>query len=401
MLNITNSNEKLIFFICTSPFPNGFAATNHAVYHGRGLIDAGVKIRYIIVNRTELFGCVKNEIPEGIYKGIPFCYIGKKTVRAKNRYKAKIQDIIDGIMTINFCFRKANKNTSFIMFGPSFFLSLGCIIAVRIKKGKVYAELGEHPYAVSRSKRAFIESFLKIHLLYNLFSGFICISENLISFVKKYASKGARFIKIPILLDSKLFRASEIEKKKLYIYSAGSNCENKDGMISTLIAFGEAIPYIDKNVEFYMSGPKSPVHDELVNVIAKYNMQDRVHILGIIPHEKVIKYQKEAALSIVNKNDNLQNKYCFATKMGDIFASETAVITTTVGEANNYLIDGVNAYIVEPHNPLLIRDKIIQAFNNPDERKRIAKAGKEMAIKEFDYIYQGKRLAAFLCDDNR
>lgn len=86
--------------------------------------------------------------------------------------------------------------------------------------------------------------------------------------------------------------------------------------------------------------------------------------------------------------------------MGNIFASETAVITTTVGEANNYLKDGINAYIVEPHNPLLIRDKIIQAFKNPDERTRIAKAGKQMAFKEFDYLYHGKRLAVFLCNGN-
>ncbi|EXY77438.1 hypothetical protein M084_4858, partial [Bacteroides fragilis str. 3988 T1] len=55
---------------------------------------------------------------------------------------------------------------------------------------------------------------------------------------------------------------------------------------------------------------------------------------------------------------------------------------------------------VEPHNPLLIRDKIIQAFKNPDERTRIAKAGKQMAFKEFDYLYHGKRLAVFLCNGN-
>lgn len=396
-----NRNRKSVFFISTAAIPNGFAATNHAIYHGRGLISAGVDFKYIVVKRTEPFGCVKNDIPEGICKGFPFCYIGKKTVRAKNRYKAKIQDVIDGIRTIIFCFRESHRDTSFIICGPSFFLSLGCIAAIKMKRGEVYAELGEHPYAVSRTKRIFIDHFFKIHLLYKLYSGFICISENLIDFVKKYASKRARFIKIPIMLEAELFNTMEKVEKKLYIYNAGSNSENKDGMISTLTAFGEALPFIDENVEFYLSGPKSPVHDDLIRIITKYNMQERVHILGVIPYEKVIQYQQEAALAVINKNDNLQNRYCFATKMGDIFASETAVITTTVGEANNYLKDGVNAYIVEPHNPLLIRDKIIQAFNDPNERKRIAKAGKEMALKEFDYIYQGKRLAAFLCDENR
>lgn len=52
------------------------------------------------------------------------------------------------------------------------------------EKGKIYVELGEHPYAVSRSKMEFISSFLEIHLLYRLYSGFIGISENLIDFAK-------------------------------------------------------------------------------------------------------------------------------------------------------------------------------------------------------------------------
>ena len=363
-------SNKSVVYVSTSPFPNGFAATNHIIFHARGLLAAGVNCECIIVNRTESLENIKNDTATGNHKGISFSYIGKKTIRAKNRYKAKLYDLIDGLLTVAFCFKKAHKNVSFIIFGPSFLLSLGCIIAVKMKKGKIYLELGEHPYAVSRSKMEFINSFLEIHLLYRLYSGFIGISENLIDFAKRYASKTARFIKIPIMLDAELFDTSKKVDKKLYIYNAGSNSENKDGMISTLTAFGEALPFIDKNIDFYLSGPKSP------------------------------KYQEEAALAIINKNDNLQNRYCFATKMGNIFASETAVITTTVGEANNYLKDGVNAYIVEPHNPLLIRDKIIQAFKNPDERTRIAKGGKQMAFKEFDYLYHGKRLAVFLCNGN-
>ena len=393
-------SNKSVVYVSTSPFPNGFAATNHIIFHARGLLAAGVNCECITVNRTESLENIKNDTATGNHKGISFSYIGKKTIRAKNRYKAKLYDLIDGLLTVAFCFKKAHKNVSFIIFGPSFLLSLGCIIAVKMKKGKIYIELGEDPYDVSRSKMEFISSFLEIHLLYRLYSGFIGISENLIDFAKRYASKKARFIKIPIMLDAELFDTSKKVDKKLYIYNAGSNSENKDGMISTLTAFGEALPFIDKNIDFYLSGPKSPVHDDLIGIIEKYKMQDRVHILGVISYEEVVKYQEEAALAIINKNDNLQNRYCFATKMGNIFASETAVITTTVGEANNYLKDGVNAYIVEPHNPLLIRDKIIQAFKNPDERTRIAKGGKQMAFKEFDYLYHGKRLAVFLCNSN-
>ena len=68
---------------------------------------------------------------------------------------------------------------------------------------------------------------------------------------------------------------------------------------------------------------------------------------------------------IYNKYDTQQNSYCFSTKLSEYLSFSRPVITTTIGEANNYFKDGVNAFIVEPHKPELIADKIVYACSHP------------------------------------
>ena len=61
---------------------------------------------------------------------------------------------------------------------------------------------------------------------------------------------------------------------------------------------------------------------------------------------------------IINKRPNLQNRYCFATKLGEYLLTGKPVIISDVGEAKNYLKDGESAYIVDSGQPNLIAKKI-------------------------------------------
>ena len=62
------------------------------------------------------------------------------------------------------------------------------------------------------------------------------------------------------------------------------------------------------------------------------------------------------------------------------------VITTTVGEANCYLEDGVNAFVVKPHNPQLIAEKIVYAIKHSEEAIKIGKEAHKLTLHEFDYV---------------
>lgn len=65
-------SNKSVVYVSTSPFPNGFAATNHIIFHARGLLAAGVNCECIIVNRTESLENIKMILRQEIIKEFLF-----------------------------------------------------------------------------------------------------------------------------------------------------------------------------------------------------------------------------------------------------------------------------------------------------------------------------------------
>ena len=111
--------------------------------------------------------------------------------------------------------------------------------------------------------------------------------------------------------------------------------------------------------------------------------------------EQVAVLQHFAAMTIIYKSDNLQTRNCFPTKLGEMLMSGIPVITTTVGDANLYLENGKNAFIIEPEDEVMLIECMKLILDNPIEAKTIGKAGKLVAEKYFNPIYQGKRLSDF------
>ena len=174
--------------------------------------------------------------------------------------------------------------------------------------------------------------------------------------------------------------------------------ERKDAIVSTMRAFADACVKLDHKIDFILAGPSSPHRDELDAIVREAGISQNVTILPQLSQKEIGSYQRGAFLTILNKHDNPQNRHGFSTKLGEVLMSETAVITTSVGEANHWLKDGESAYIVEPHRPELISAKIVEAYLNDEERKSIARHGKEIAAKYFGLEYQGKRLHNYLMD---
>ena len=132
--------------------------------------------------------------------------------------------------------------------------------------------------------------------------------------------------------------------------------------------------------------------DKVEYLIEKYNLQETVCFLGYLDRDKLLEYQQRCSVVIINKHLTLQNQYCFATKIGEYLALSKPIIITNVGEATYYLKDGHNSYVVEAGNPNLIADKIIEVFKDSLKAKRIGCEGHKLVEKEFNYMYQTKRL---------
>jgi len=404
ILNITKQNmmedNKImeIILLTKSPFPYGFAATNRFKAYAKGLMCNGEKCSYHVCFRTEISDYIKNKNVKGLYEGIPFSYIPPTTVRDNNNNNARIVSCFDFLRLAHFIIKKTTNKTVFVLTDIGNLATLLVLLLVHLKGGKMIKEYNEHPYGSVVSRKDKIHAFVILHFIMKFFDGFIVISEALALSAAKYGRKKSKIIKVPILIDKQKLDFYQGVMKENIIFFAGTLSEKKDGILTALKAFSIALPQIKENVKFYLAGPKSLIENKIKELIEKLSLKDNVVLLGELSYDDVLKWQSKAKVSILVKNDNLQNRCGFSTKLGDILYSETAVITNTVGEANYYLKNGESAYIVPPNNVNLISEKIVQAFNNLEERKLIAREGKKIASKYFDANFQGKRMKKYFYD---
>lgn len=100
-------------------------------------------------------------------------------------------------------------------------------------------------------------------------------------------------------------------------------------------------------------------------MINDLSISNYVDLMGLVSNEEIVALQEYASLSIVYKSDNLQTRNCFPTKLGEMLYAGVPVITTPVGDANLYLKDKVNAFIVKEGDIDELANAISLAFENP------------------------------------
>jgi len=105
-------------------------------------------------------------------------------------------------------------------------------------------------------------------------------------------------------------------------------------------------------------------------------------------------------LAVVYKRKNLQNEYCFATKITEYINFSIPIVTTNVGEAAYYIKSDLNGYIVGPDNIEELTNAIEFALLNESESARISKNALKLLDNEFNIEVQGRRLLEFLSEAN-
>lgn len=277
-------------------------------------------------------------------------------------------------------------NANVVVVYPSFDFRLLIPVASIFSKVQVVMEINELPFVDRPGWFSDFKRFVLLKLFFRLYDGFIVISEELMTLVNRYRSTKSIIVKIPVLAEpaSKIAGATSPYDSP-YMFHAGSLTEEKDGVLGILEAFGMARKRLGINLKYVFTGELSNSNhaNQIKFIVNKYDLQDYVIFTGFLTQEQLFRYLQFCSLAIVNKYDTIQNRYCFATKLAEYLSYSIPVVTTTVGESKYYLTDGLDAYVVEPHNPGLLAEKIIEAFNNESERLKIAYGGYELFEKSF------------------
>jgi glycosyltransferase involved in cell wall biosynthesis len=61
------------------------------------------------------------------------------------------------------------------------------------------------------------------------------------------------------------------------------------------------------------------------------------------------------------------------------------IVSTRIGGIPNMIKDGEEGFLIEPHSPQILADKIAELFRDPQMRERFSGAARERAIKDFSW----------------
>ena len=392
-----NKSIVRIIFILDNLYPNGKASSARVREYGKGFVENGVDTKVWMPAPRQPYKDIKvlnSKVKGHDAHGVEYEYIAGSSKRHRNIFVRQLIDCYGYTATLLNIITRCRKNDYVVIYEGSPRWFRWCVKAAHLAGAKCGIELNELPYGTGketdktrkRRKVMLEEIYPKIDFIW-------AISESLYQLARRYAPQ-ANIVKVPIMVEGQLEGEDFPEQKIPYIFHSGSLYEQKDGICGMLEAFGMACQKLQTQIQYILTGrlEESPHAKELQGIIEKYGIEGKVKFVGYLDLPTLRKYQKNCFLTIINKYDTQQNRYCFSTKLSEYLSFARPVITTTVGEANLYLKDGVNAFIVEPHRPELIADKIVYAVSHPAETVAIGREGHKLTENEFDCVYQTKRI---------
>lgn len=393
-----------IHFYINNSFPFGMAAAKRRLCYAKGLMAAGHSVDIIICQKCFEKNNNDDFPVKGIYQGIPYNYVcGKFKHKTKYRILRGLDYyVIDYIRSFLYALTHIKKNDIIYVYFYPIFLQILIILAAKIKKAKVVKETCEHPSALGNihSKWHKYSKWFEYKFIMPNYDGFIAISRDLNKFVEKYKSRRAKCIIVPILVDDQ-FKDKDLTQLKSeydvpYIIHTGTMLEQKDSISKILHAFARFKKESNSKCRLVFTGPQANGKCEYLSLIKKLGIKKDVDLLGMVDTDRLISLQYFATMTIIYKSDNLQTRNCFPTKLGEMLICGVPVITTTVGDANLYLQNGINALIIEPDDESSLVRNIEFILNNQVGAKKIGNEGRNIAKKYFNPIYQGKRISDFL-----
>lgn len=383
-----------VHLFTTALFPEGMAATKRILCYSHGWMAAGLDSEVVICrymgNETANFN------KQGETKGVKYRYLvdGK---RSKNyivrQYKWFIGDFLRVIPYI--CKNVKRGDISYVYLYNNI-CQLLIILFSRMKGAKVIREVCEHPSALgSGSKIERLFRSFEYKFILPLYNGFVPISRELDKFVNRNKSKKALSVIVPILVDQSN-SDTILENDRIYdvpyIIHTGTMLEQKDSISIILKAFAEFKKTDNLHTRLVFTGPQANESCSYLDLINSLGLKDWVDLRGLVSAREVSILQHFASISIIYKSDNLQTRNCFPTKLGEVLMCGTPVITTSVGDANMYLVDNESAIIVEPGDTQALSKKIEVLIQNKDLREKLSVNGKLVAVRYFSPIYQGQQM---------
>jgi glycosyltransferase involved in cell wall biosynthesis len=338
----------------------------------------------------------------GVYEGVPFRYTHGSAVPHPNFFVRQWLKLVDPLR-----FYRAAK-AHFAGCRPRAILGYSeekttLLEAYLISSllGAVYVQdLQEYPrlYAPQSTWRK-LETQVYLRLFFKLPRAFSAISSLLENLARQFGRKGARVLRVPILVETeRFFPGTETETSSREIVFAGNL--DHPGEVSGLLEVFERVAgeVPDARLTILGGSAKDDTTALLRKRAADLGVGGRVELAGLVPREEMPARLRKAQVLVLPRSAELYSRAGLPTKLAEYLASGKPVVVTATGDIPDYLEDGVSAYVVPPDDPDDFARGIIRVLTNPDEAKAVGARGRDVALRSFDNASNCRRLADLMLE---
>lgn len=357
------------------------AISNRLLAFVRGFSELGIETEVVMFSPSERFDKIEFTLPNVRFN---HCW---------ERHYMK-HDFLKYISIFSYMiafFRKLRKGDKVLLLGGTDILSL----LLKRKGIDIYVERTEHPEVIAAGNRFFKIKPEKEIKNYKRIAGLFVITTAL---KRYYADKGVPPNKIHIInIVVDVDRFKDIVKNQdggRYIAYCGTVSNNKDGVDELIKAYA-LTSKVHPDVKLYIIG-QAQYNDkasENLQLIQDLDLKDKIVFTGLVTADKIPSLLKNAEVLALDRPDNLQARFGFATKMGEYLLSTRPVVVTKVGDFPLFLKDGVSALLANPSDAVDFSSKLTWALDHPTEANEIGMKGAEVALREFNYLGEAQKMA--------
>lgn len=352
------------------------AETNRLLSFLRGFSDLHIDVEMVFLIPDSQKSKYNIDIPH-----VTFTYMWEK-FPITNRY---MKQIVYNINSVRFVNRLEEGDIVIVLDRSRILFSLFN------KKGvKVFHEQTEHPDAYHLRTINNGRYKKEIHKLDGLF----VISTALKKYYHEELNVDEGKINIiNMTVDYNRFNGLEKHPAERYIAYCGTASNNKDGVDELIKSFA-LVHKKYPEIKLYIIGKTPDKEDRAGNIrlINELGINDHVVFTGIVQASKMPQMLKDAAILALDRPDSLQAHHGFPTKLGEYLLTENPVVVTKVGDIPLFIKDGETGLLAEERNPKEFSDKLIWVLEHPAEAAAIGKRGAALAMREFNYLNETKKI---------
>lgn len=177
----------------------------------------------------------------------------------------------------------------------------------------------------------------------------------------------------------------------------------KKSPLELVDAFGLAVKLVKSDIDLSLSiVGDGPLAAELKRKIADLGLENRIHLLGALPHDQVVKELNKSHIytqhSVVGPDGDEEGQ---PVSLVEAAAMGLPIVSTFHSGIPEVVLDGQTGYLVKEHDAVGMGNRIAELAGDPTLWSRLGAAGRRRVETNFALEHETSKLINLLADATR